>query len=94
MRNLNQHAGAVAGFWIAAASAAMGQIDQNLNALLNDGVRLLATDAGHEANAAGIVLGCRVIKTLRRRQTVVCLPIRQKMLLAFDRWRLLLASRR
>jgi hypothetical protein len=37
------------------------------------------------------VLGGRVIKALRRRQTVVCLPMRQKMLLADDRWRRLLA---
>src|SRR5689334_25235462 len=78
MRNLNQHTGAVAGLRIAAASATVGQVDQNLNTLLNDGVALFATDAGHKTNAAGVALGCRIVKTLRRRQTVVCLPMLQK----------------
>jgi hypothetical protein len=82
VRNLNQHTGAVAGLRIAAAGAAVGQVDQDLNALLNDGVSLLSADAGYKADAAGVVLGRRVIEALRGRQTVVCLPIRQKMLLA------------
>jgi hypothetical protein len=41
-------------------------------------VALLATDAGHKTNTAGIALGRRIIETLRRRQTVVCLPMLQK----------------
>ena len=66
VRNLNQHTGAVAGFRIAAASAAVRQIDQNLNALEDDVVRFLAFDIGHKADAAGIVLVSRIVKSLRR----------------------------
>ena len=55
VRNLNQHAGAVAGFRIAAACAAVRQVDQNLDALDDDVVRLLALDVGDEADAAGVV---------------------------------------
>ena len=40
--NLNQDACPVARLGIAAASAAMGQIDQDLDALLNDFMRFLA----------------------------------------------------
>ena len=78
VRNLNQQAGAVAGLRIATAGAAMGQVDQDLNALLNDLVALLAANAGDKPHAAGVVLMRRVIKTLRRRQAVICLPALQK----------------
>ncbi len=44
VRNLNQNAGAVAGFRIAAAGAAMRQVDQDLQALDDDVVRLLALE--------------------------------------------------
>ena len=40
VRDLDEHAGAVAGFRVAAAGAAMGQVDQNLDALDDDVVRL------------------------------------------------------
>ena len=42
MRNLDQDAGAIAGFRIAAASAAVRQVDQDLQTLLDDVVRLVA----------------------------------------------------
>ena len=64
VRDLNQHAGAVAGFRIAATSAAVGQVDQNLNALDDDVVRFLAFDIGYEADTAGVAFLGRVIKTL------------------------------
>ena len=64
VRDLNQHAGAVAGFRIAAASAAVGQVDQNLYALDNDVVRFLALDIGDEADTAGVAFLGRVIETL------------------------------
>ena len=64
VRNLNQHARAIAGFRIAAASAAVRQIDQNLNALENDVVRFLALDVGYEADAARVVLVGRIVKPL------------------------------
>ena len=77
VRNLNQHAGTVAGFGIAPAGAAVSQVDEDLNSLLDDLMALVSTNAGDEAHAAGIVLVRRVIKTLRRRQAVSCLPVLQ-----------------
>jgi hypothetical protein len=56
----------------------MRQIDEDLNALLNDLVTFLATNAGDEAHTASIVLVRGIIKTLRRRQAVLCLPKLQK----------------
>ena len=67
VRDLDQHAGAVAGFRIAAAGAAMRQVDQDLNALDDDVVRFVAFDVGNEADAAGIVLMAGIVKSLRGR---------------------------
>ena len=67
MRNLDEYAGAIAGFGVAAAGAAVGQVDQNLNSLLNDLMTLIAANAGYEPDTASIVLVLRVVKTLRRR---------------------------
>ena len=67
VRNLDQHAGAVAGFRIAAARSAMRQIDQNLYALDDNIVRFLTFDVGDEADAAGIVLVAGIVKSLRGR---------------------------
>src|SRR4029078_13575081 len=78
VRNLNQHTRPIACFRIAAAGTAVRQVDQDLNALPHDGVTLFPTDAGHKTDTAGITLGRRVIETLRRRQTVVCLPMLQQ----------------
>ncbi len=55
---------------IAAASAAMRQIDQNLNALDDDVVRFVTVDVGNEADAAGIVLIAGVVETLACRESV------------------------
>jgi hypothetical protein len=44
--DLNQDAGAIAGAGIAAAGAAVGQVDENLDAFDDDVVRLLALDVG------------------------------------------------
>ena len=67
VRNLDQDAGAVAGFRIAAAGSAMRQVDQNLDALDDDFVRFLTLDVGNEADSAGIVLMARIVKSLRGR---------------------------
>ena len=67
VRNLDEDAGAVAGFRVAAAGAAVGQVDENLDALDDDVVGFLALDAGDEANSAGIVLMARVVQSLRWR---------------------------
>ena len=56
VRNLNQDSRAVTRLRIAATGAAMGEIDQHLDALQHDVVRFLAVDAGNEPDAAGVML--------------------------------------
>ena len=80
MRDLDQQPCPVAGFRITTAGATMRQVDQNLNTLFDDPVTLLTSNAGHKPDAASIVLVRRIIKTLLRRQTVVCLPVSQRYL--------------
>ena len=64
VRNLNENAGAVAGFGIAAAGAAVGQVDEDLDAFGDDVVGFVAFDAGDEADAAGVVLVAGVVQPL------------------------------
>ena len=70
VRNLDQDAGAVAGLRVAARSAAMGQVDQNLDALADDLVAFFAADAGDQAHAAGIVLIAWMVETLWLRKVM------------------------
>ena len=56
VRHLDQHAGAVAGVDLAAAGAAMIEVHEHLDALLEDAMRLAALDVDDEADAAGVVL--------------------------------------
>ena len=77
VRNLNQDAGAVAGLRVAARRAAMGEVDENLEALADDLVAFFAADAGDKSHAAGIVLIARMIEALRVRNTetaIRCIP--------------------
>ena len=67
VRDLDQDAGAVAGLRIAAAGAAVRQVDQDLDALDDDVVRFVTLDVGDEADAAGVVFSARVVETLRGR---------------------------
>ncbi len=67
VRNLDQDARAVAGLRIAAAGAAMRQIDQDLDALQDDIVRLAALDVRDKADAASVVLVLRAVQSLSRR---------------------------
>jgi hypothetical protein len=69
VRNLDQYPGAIAGLGIAAAGAAVGQVDQYLNAFEDDVMRLVTFDAGYKPHPARIVLISRIIQTLGRRQT-------------------------
>ena len=62
-----QDAGAVAGVDLAAAGAAMIEVLEDLDALLDDGVRFAALDVHDEADAAGVMLELRVIEALLRR---------------------------
>jgi hypothetical protein len=68
VRDLNEDAGAVAGFGIAAAGAAVRQVDEDLDALRDDVVGFVALDAGDEANAAGVVFVAGMVQALRRWQ--------------------------
>ena len=70
VRNLDQDAGAVAGFRIAAACSAVRQVDQKLYALDDDLVGLLTLDIGDEADATRIAFVGGVIETLRRGQAI------------------------
>ena len=65
VRDLDQNAGAVAGFRIAAAGAAVRQIDQDLDALANDLVRFVAIEIDDKTHAAGVVLVAGIVETLR-----------------------------
>ena len=60
MRNLNQHPGAIPRFRIASASAAVGQVDEDLNALEDNVMALLASNVGHEPHATSVMLIARV----------------------------------
>ena len=75
VRNLNQNAGAVARFRIAAAGAAMRQVDEDLDALFDDVVRLLAFDIGDKTHAAGIVLVASDRRDLAQLGVRPCLSI-------------------
>ncbi len=66
VRDLNQDAGAVAGFRIAAAGAAVRQIDQDLDALADDFVRFLPIEIDHKTHPAGVVFVAGIVKPLRR----------------------------
>ena len=68
VRHLQQHAGAVAGIDLAAAGAAVVEVLQDLDRLLEDAVRLVALDVDDEALAARVVLVARVVETLPRRR--------------------------
>ena len=70
MRNLQQHAAAVAGLGIGADRAAMVEIEQDLQAHLDQFMRLGVVHVGDEADAAGVMLVARVIKSLGRGQAV------------------------
>ncbi len=69
VRHLHQHAGAVAAVFLGAAGAAVIEVHEDLQALLQDAVGLAALDVDDEADAAGVVLERRIVKTLLRRQT-------------------------
>ncbi len=68
IRHLNQDAGAVTGVGLAAAGAAVQQVEQDLQALLDDAVRTPALDIDHEADTARVVFVARIVETGRTRQ--------------------------
>ena len=66
MRDLDEHAAAVAGLRIGTDRAAVIEIEQNFEALLDERMRFAVLHVGNEADAAGIVLAPRIVKALRR----------------------------
>ena len=65
VRNLHQHAGAVADQRIGADGAAMGEVFQHRQTVFDDLMRLHTLHVGDEADAAGIVLVARIVEPLR-----------------------------
>ena len=69
VRDLDQEAGAVAGVRLAAAGAAMVQVFERGQPVVNDLVRALALEMDDEAHAAAVVLELGAVEPLRGRQT-------------------------
>ncbi len=67
VRHLHQDAGAVTGARVGADRAAMLQVAQDGERVLDHGVRLAALDVGDEADPAGILVERRVVEALRGR---------------------------
>ncbi len=62
--HLQEDAGAVAGTGVGAAGAAVFQVDQEVQGLAHDVVRLPPFDMGHETDAAGVVLVTGPVESL------------------------------
>ena len=82
VRNLRQHAAAVAERRVRADRAAMVEVDENLQALFEDRVRLAVLHVGDEADAAGIVLVGGVVEADRARHQRVGALARKRRLRA------------
>ena len=63
--HLDQNAGPVPRVRLAAAGAAVQQVDQQLQPLLDDSVRTPTLDIHDEADATGVLLVRRVVEALR-----------------------------
>ena len=63
VRRLHQNAGAVAGAGVRPDRAAVFEVEQDRQRVLHDLLRLAPLDVGDEADAAGILLECRIEKT-------------------------------
>ena len=64
VRNLDEEARAVAGLRVAAAGAAVGEVDEDLDAFEDDVVRPVSLDGGDETDTACIVFIPRVVQAL------------------------------
>ena len=70
VRDLNQNTRAVAGLRVASACAAVRQVNQNLDSLENNIVRLFALDVNDKPEATSIVLVGGVVQSLLSRKSV------------------------
>jgi hypothetical protein len=59
--NLEENAGSVSGFGVAAAGSAVGQVEQNLDSFGYDVVTFVASNVGYEPDAAGVMLLRRMV---------------------------------
>ena len=66
MRHLHEDARAVPGVRLATTRAPMVEIDQNLERVRDDVMRLAPLHVDHEADAARVVLELRIVKALFR----------------------------
>jgi hypothetical protein len=62
--NLEENAGAVSGFGVAAAGSAVRQVEQDLDSFGYDVVTFMASNVGYESYAAGVPLLRRIVQTL------------------------------
>src|SRR5580765_4340511 len=62
--NLDQDSRSIAGFRIAPAGTAVGQVQEHLNSLTNDVVALVTADACDKPDSTGVVLVRGVVKAL------------------------------
>jgi hypothetical protein len=67
VRDLHQHAGAVAHLRVGADGATMGEVVEDPEPVLDDAVRLPVVQVYDEADAAGIALVQRIVEALRCR---------------------------
>ncbi len=69
VRDLDQNSGAIAGFRIASACAAMRKIDEDLQPFDDNVVRLHALNIDDETDAADIVFVSGIVETLLNRES-------------------------
>lgn len=71
MRDLNQDSSAVTGFRVTTARSAMGKVDEDLQSLQYDIVRLLTLNVNYEADAASIVFVTGIVQSLLDWESIV-----------------------
>ncbi len=64
VRNLEENAGAIPGFGIASAVAAVRQVEQHLDSLSDDVVTFAPTNVGDKPDPAGVMLVRRMVQAL------------------------------
>jgi hypothetical protein len=69
VRDLNENSGAVARFRIASACATVREVDEDLQSLFDDVVRLHALNVNYKTDATRIVFVSRIIETLLNRES-------------------------
>jgi hypothetical protein len=68
--NLNEDAGTISGFRVAAARSAVRKVQKNLNSLADDVVTLFPGNTGYEPDTAGVMLVRGVVEALGSGETI------------------------